>query len=266
MTATIGTPQPSASGSTEPAVADPWPSALPGAAISPSFYLQIPILMYHRIIAPDLAGDSLPGLVVPPELFDAQLSALHAAGWRTVTVAQISRALQLHRALPPRTFAISIDDGWDDGYTNALPILQRYGFHATYYVIAGRVATWTSALSPAELRALAAAGMEIGDHTLDHRALPYLSAAEMHVQVMTAADLLAGFVGERPVTFAYPSGRYDLAAEAELQADGFGMAVIEGSGAWESAANRFAVPRVRVSPTTTPAFLLSELRALEPGS
>jgi peptidoglycan/xylan/chitin deacetylase (PgdA/CDA1 family) len=222
--------------------------------------------MYHRIIPPDLAGDSLPGLVVPPELFDAQLSALHAAGWHTVTVAQISRALQLHRTLPPRTFAISIDDGWDDGYTYALPILQRYGFHATYYVIAGRVGTWTSALSPAELRALAGAGMEIGDHTLDHRALPYLSPAEMHVQVMTAADLLAGFVGKRPATFAYPSGRYDLAAEAELQADGFGMAVIEGSGAWESAANRFAVPRVRVSPTTTPAWLLNQLRALEPGS
>ena len=246
--------------------ASPSASPTPGVEIRPSFVLQIPILMYHRIIPPALAGDSLPDLVVPPALFDAQLSALHAAGWHTVTVAQISRALGLHQTLPPRTFSISIDDGWDDGYVYALPILQRYGFHATYYVIAGRVGTWANVLTPAELRTLVADGMEIGDHTLNHRALPYLSAVEMRIQVMTAADLLAGFVGKRPITFAYPSGRYDVAAEAELQADGFGMAVIEGSGAWESATDRFAVPRVRVSPTTTPAFLLGELRALEPGA
>ncbi len=228
--------------------------------------LQIPILMYHRIVPEGLAGDSLPGLVVSPELFDAQLAALQAAGWHTVTVAQISQALQLGEALPPRTFAISIDDGWDDGYTYALPLLQRHGFVATYYVIAGRVGTWRNVLTPAELQALAAAGMEIGDHTLDHVGLPYLSAAAMHVQVATSADLLAGFVGKRPATFAYPSGRYDLAAEEEVQADGFGMAVIEGSGAWESAANRFAVPRVRVSPSTTPQGLVGVLQRLEPGS
>jgi peptidoglycan/xylan/chitin deacetylase (PgdA/CDA1 family) len=262
-----GTPKPDSGGAGPGAgLAVPWPSPIADVEPSPLFSLQVPILMYHRIVPAGLAGDSLPGLVVSPELFDAQLAALHAAGWHTVTVAQISQALQLHRTLPPRTFAISIDDGWDDGYTYALPVLQRYGFHATYYVIAGRVGTWKNVLTPAELRALAAAGMEIGDHTLDHRALPYLSQAQMHVQVVAAADLLATFVGERPATFAYPSGRYDLAAEEEVQADGFGMAVIEGSGAWEGAANQFAVPRVRVSPTTTPAWLLAQLRALEPGA
>jgi peptidoglycan/xylan/chitin deacetylase (PgdA/CDA1 family) len=237
-----------------------------GLEPSPAFVLQVPILMYHRIVPAGLAGDSLPGLVVSPELFDAQLAALQAAGWHTVTVAQISQALQLGKTLPPRTFAISIDDGWDDGYLYAFPILQRHGFHATYYVVAGRVGTWQNVLTPAELKSLAAAGMEIGDHTLNHLGLPYLSAAAMHVQVATAADLIAGFVGKRPATFAYPSGRYDLAAEEEVQADGFGMAVIEGSGAWESAANRFAVPRVRVSPSTTPQGLLGTLQRLEPGS
>ncbi|MGO9205818.1 MAG: polysaccharide deacetylase family protein [Candidatus Limnocylindrales bacterium] len=266
LTPATDQPSPADGIGAEPGAASRSASPIPGAEIGSSFVLQIPILMYHRIISLALAGDSLPDLVVPPALFDAQLSALHTAGWHTVTVAQISQAIQLHRTLPPRTFAISIDDGWDDGYTYALPILQRYGFHATYYVIAGRVGTWENVLTPPELRTLVADGMEVGDHTLNHRALPYLSPAEMHIQVMTAADLLAGFVGKRPVTFAYPAGRYDPAAEAELQADGFGMAVIEGSGAWESAADRFAVPRVRVSPTTTPAFLLGELRALEPGA
>jgi len=259
----VGTQVPEPSPSPNP---PSWPSPVVGLEPSPAFVLQVPILMYHRIVPADLAGDSLPGLVVSPELFDAQLAALQAAGWHTVTVAQISQALQLGTALPPRTFAISIDDGWDDGYTYALPILQRHGFHATYYVIAGRVGTWKNVLTPAELKALAAAGMEIGDHTLDHVGLPYLSPVGLHVQIATSADVLAGFVGKRPATFAYPSGRYDLAAEEAVQADGFGMAVIEGWGAWESAANRFAVPRVRVSPSTTPVGLVGMLQRLEPGS
>ena len=243
-----------------------WPSPIPGVQPSPTFALQIPILMYHRIVPAGLAGDSLPDLVVSPELFDAQLAALHAAGWHTVTVAQISQALQLHRTFPPRTFAISIDDGWDDGYLYALPILQRYGFHATYYVVAGRVGTWQNVLTPAELRTLVADGMEIGDHTMNHLSLPSLSPAALHYQVETAAELIDRFVGERPATLAYPAGRYDAEVVAEVQADGFGLAVIEGSGAWESAADRFTVPRARVSPSTTPAGLLNQLRALEPGS
>ncbi len=243
-----------------------WPSPIPGVQPSPTFALQIPILMYHRIVPAGLAGDSLPGLVVSPELFDAQLAALHAAGWHTVTVAQISQALQLHRTFPPRTFAISIDDGWDDGYLYALPILQRYGFHATYYVIAGRVGTWQNVLTPAELRTLVADGMEIGDHTMNHLSLPSLSPAALHYQVETAAELIESFVGERPATLAYPAGRYDAEVLQEVQADGFGLAVIEGSGAWESAADRFTVPRARVSPSTTPAGLVNQLRALEPGS
>jgi peptidoglycan/xylan/chitin deacetylase (PgdA/CDA1 family) len=260
---TVATQVPEPSPSPDP---PSWPSPVAGLVPSPSFVLHVPILMYHRIVPGGLAGDSLPGLVVSPELFDAQLAALQAAGWHSVTVAQISQALQLGKALPPRTFAISIDDGWDDGYTYAFPILQRHGFHATYYVIAGRVGAWKNVLTPAELKALAAAGMEIGDHTLDHVGLPYLSPVGLHVQVATSADLLAAIVGKRPATFAYPSGRYDFAAEEEVQADGFGMAVIEGSGAWESAANRFAVPRVRVSPSTTPAGLVGMLQRLEPGS
>ena len=260
-----GTPIPAAS---EPGaqVAVRWPSPIPGVQPSPTFALQIPILMYHRIVPAGLAGDSLPGLVVSPALFDAQLAALHAAGWHTVTVAQISQALQLHRTFPPRTFAISIDDGWDDGYLYALPILQRYGYHATYYVIAGRVGTWRNVLTPDELRTLVADGMEIGDHTMNHLSLPSLSQAALHYQVETAAELIESFVGERPATLAYPAGRYDAEVLAEVQADGFGMAVIEGSGAWESAADRFTVPRVRVSPSTTPTDLVNRLQALEPGS
>ncbi len=244
-------------------------SPAPGSVTGPEFTLHVPILMYHRIVPAALAGNSLPGLVISPALFDAQLAALHAAGWHAITVAQIAAALAARTPLPPRTFAISIDDGWADGYTYALPILQRYGDHATYFVPAARVGVLVNFLSPAELRTLAADGMEIANHTYsgDQIVLTDLSPAQVQFQIEAGAQRLASIVGTRPVTFAYPAGRYDLVAEQDLAADGFTMAVTEGGSTYaETWANRYAVARVRVSPGTTPAGLLGVLRELEPGS
>ena len=272
--AVVASPSPAPSPSpgfapTAPPSRRPPAAPLPAFLAGPSFTLHVPILMYHRIVPANQAGDSLPGLVVSPQLFDSQLALLHSAGWHAVTVAEIAQALARQQPLPPRTFAISIDDGWADGYTYALPILQHYGYHATYFVPAGRVGVLVNFLSPAELRTLAADGMEIADHTYsgDQIVLTDLSIAQMQYQIQAAAQRLAGIVGRRPVTFAYPAGRFDLAAEQLLNQDGFTMAVIEGAQGYdETWLDRYAVPRLRVSPGTSPQALLGEMEAIEPGA
>ena len=246
-----------------------WPLPIAGLVPPAGFALHVPILMYHRIVDPAQAGDALPGLVVPPALFSRQMAALSAAGWRTVTVAQVFDALQHGRALPPRTVAISFDDGYDDDYANALPILRRYGYVATAYVISGRIRATNppgTFLTPAHVAALAAAGWEIGDHTVSHLELPALAPAFRHAQVMGAWQRIEALTGERPATFAYPAGRFDAASIAELARDGFGLALTTAGGALETWANRLAAPRVRVTPSTLPSQLLAALRALEPGS
>ncbi|WP_241759549.1 polysaccharide deacetylase family protein [Pyxidicoccus parkwayensis] len=85
------------------------------------------------------------------------------------------------------------------------PLFARYGMHATFYVNSGRVGASSSYLSLADLRSLAAAGHEIGGHTVDHVDLSTVPAAEARHQICDCrADLMAmGF----PVTsFAYPFG------------------------------------------------------------
>ena len=61
-----------------------WPEPTPGLQPPNGFDLRVPVLMYHRVVDPAAAGNSLPGLVVPPMLFAAQLAQLHALGWRTI--------------------------------------------------------------------------------------------------------------------------------------------------------------------------------------
>lgn len=225
--------------------------------------LHVPVLMYHRIVPPAQAGDSLSSLVVPPSLFAAQMDALKAAGWHTITAATLATDLAKGIRPAPRSLVITFDDGYDDGYTHALPILKAHGFVATFYVIAGRIGNAPGpleALTPQHLQALAKAGMEIGNHTYNHVDLATASPAARHYQVLAASAKIQALVGVAPVTLAYPFGAWDPAAAADVEAAGIGIAFTTVEGARESWSTRYASPRVRVGPGTTPAMLLELLQ------
>ncbi len=257
------------------------PVTAPANEKAGSFTLHIPILMYHRIVPPAEAGDSIPGLVVPPDTFANQLDALERADWHTITMAALANDLQAHVTPPKRTFVITIDDGWDDGYTYALPILQSHGFVATYFVIAGRI-DQPGFLTSGHLQALVAAGDEIGDHTMDHYDLAEQAAVRLPYEIDAAAARIAQVTGRWPESFAYPSGVVDRVVAAAVAAcQELRIAVTEepvapeepGAStpptgmpvALETWADRFVVPRIRVTPNTTPTNLVGDLGILEAG-
>lgn len=231
-----------------------WPPAATNTP-DPSFTLRVPILMYHRIVALADAGPALPGLVIDPAVFAQQLGLLAGAGWHTITLATLQVDLATGRQPPPRTFVITIDDGHRDGLTNALPILRRFGFVATYFVVMGRIrqATYLSAI---DLQALAGAGMEIADHTMDHHDVAALHGPALAHDIGAAAQAILQITGRAPTTFAYPAGEWSLEAVGAVQAAHLGMAVTTREGVLETWATRFLVPRLRVSPSVTPGMLL----------
>jgi peptidoglycan/xylan/chitin deacetylase (PgdA/CDA1 family) len=88
------------------------------------------ILTYHRVL--DRPDPMIEGGGLDVAGFDAQLRVLAA----NFNVLRLDEAL--HRlasaSLPPRAVALTFDDGYADNYTNALPILQRHGLSATFFV------------------------------------------------------------------------------------------------------------------------------------
>ena len=117
----------------------PLPATTPKAgAPIPVTAWRVPILMYHLITAP-VPSYALEGLVVSPTLFDAQMRALKDAGWTTITAARLTADLTAGRKPAPRTVVVTFDDCYADGWQNAMPILQRYGFVGTFYIITDRV-------------------------------------------------------------------------------------------------------------------------------
>jgi peptidoglycan/xylan/chitin deacetylase (PgdA/CDA1 family) len=218
--------------------------------------------MYHRVVPIAQAGATLEALDVPPARFAAQMAALASAGWRTITAAQLADDLAAAVTPPPKTFVVTFDDGYDDGYTYALPILQAHGFVGTYFIVPGRVteANWAGiALSPEHIRALAAAGMEIANHTYSHIGLAGKPIATVRHQVVAASERIERIVGTAPTTFAYPFGAWDAPSADEVAAAGMVLAFTTVEGAREAWATRLESPRIRVGPSTTPAALVAQL-------
>jgi peptidoglycan/xylan/chitin deacetylase (PgdA/CDA1 family) len=197
-----------------------------------------------------------PNLWVPPDLFRQQLEALVAGGWHAITMARLAADMEADRPPIPRSFVITIDDGHEDEFTGAFPVLTSLHLVATYYVVTGRLGE-PGDLTREQVARLAAAGMEIGDHTVDHVNLARLTGAALQLQIVEAADVIQSIVGERPATFAYPFSDWNANVVAAVARAGFSAAAINRELGPEDWSNRFLLPRLEVDPGTAPAVLLA---------
>jgi peptidoglycan/xylan/chitin deacetylase (PgdA/CDA1 family) len=220
---------------------------------------NVPVLMFHRIVPIAESGGSGSSLIDPPESFTAQMKAFFDAGWHSITVATLIRNMNADVAIPPKTFAITFDDGWEDGYTYAFPIMRRFGFVATYFVVGGYIGE-KDMLSGLELRELEAAGNEIGNHTQNHTSLTSTSIAHARQDVEDCSKTIARETGHRPVSMAYPMGAINTAvALAMAGIPDIQMALTTGYGETQTWGERYNTPRVRVNPWTDGPKLVASL-------
>jgi len=222
-------------------------AALAGAARSShaAAWGGVPVLMYHRIdavVPRDAVGRDL---TIEPAAFAAQLAFLRAHAIATLTAEQLARAIAQGRR-PQRAVVLTFDDGYDDAATTALPLLVKYGAHATFYVSSGFVGT-PRHLSWRQMRALRAAGNELACHGTFHLDLSTLNRAGQEREARHCVDTFAHYLGGfRPATYAYPAGKYDATTFAVMRALALRAAFTERPGTVRSLAHPFALPRRRV--------------------
>jgi peptidoglycan/xylan/chitin deacetylase (PgdA/CDA1 family) len=237
------------------------PLRLPGRL--PQRQITVPILMYHRINVPPPGASSLTrGLTVHPADFARQMRWLKRNGYRTVTQRELFEALFRGRRLGPKPILITFDDGYQDLFYKASPVLARLGMRATAYVISGRTTgidrtflTWR------QLRTLERLGIEIGSHTVTHCDLTSLPDHQALRELVRSRRALEYRLRHPVQWFAYPFGAYDSRIERLARRAGYVLAVTTQPGAVQSARQPLALRRLRVLDSTGVGGLAAMLGA-----
>lgn len=218
----------------------------------------VPVLMYH-VIAPSPAGAKYAGLWVSPDAFRAQVDALARAGYTAVTLDQVLDAWDGKPALPPKPVVLTFDDGYLSQGKDAGAILAQRGWPGVLYLAWHNLGT-PGGITRTRVQAMLKAGWEIDAHTIDHRDLTTLGAADLREEVAGSRQKIRQAFGVPVNGFCYPAGRFDPAVEQAVRDAGYRSATTELPGRATPSQDRFALSRIRVSAGDSPGAVLARVR------
>jgi len=176
--------------------------------------------MYH-MIAEHPSHKKKTGLRVSPLMFEKQLKWFSDNGWSFIKMSELSKYENSEKIV-----AITFDDGYEDNYLAALPLLKKYNACATLYLVIDRHENdWSvkknlkhntgdlareNKLSDNQVKEMLASNLfELGGHTITHPYLPKLSAKEREQEMIGCKSMLEETFNTNVSSFAYPFGIYD---------------------------------------------------------
>jgi peptidoglycan/xylan/chitin deacetylase (PgdA/CDA1 family) len=179
--------------------------------------IHLPVIAYHQI-----SSDSKPKdpwrLTVPIKRFERQMRYLHEHGYRSVSLAELLNLSA--NGLPGRKkcVVITFDDGYENFLTLAYPILQRYKFTATVFLITDRIRERDGQkrgsddhfLSWQQIMSLQKDGISFGSHTCTHFPLTRLSKMKVWHELVSSKECLEKRLGKKAQLLAYPYGDSNL--------------------------------------------------------
>jgi peptidoglycan/xylan/chitin deacetylase (PgdA/CDA1 family) len=215
--------------------------------------------MYHKVDE-ILPGTRYPGNHVLPDAFDEQLAELKRWNYQSITFEQWLAFKEKRAGLPDRPIIITFDDGYRSTYQTAWPTLQRYGFSATVFLVAGLIGktnAWDAderqepLLAENEIREMQRAGIAFGSHTQSHRALTRIPLEEAASELADSRVTLESILG-RPVTsLCYPFAKQNRAIRSLARKTGYDAAVIGRGGINREWTDPFALRRIKIDTGTT---------------
>lgn len=211
---------------------------------------KLPILAYRRI-----CPDSLNA--VSPEIFASQLERLKNSGYYSATWEDWRSAQLAKTPLPGKAVLLTFDGGYLDFFEYVLPLLKRFDFTATVFLVAesiGKTNTWEKAdaeqvqlMGWREIRQLRDAGIEFGSMSATYQPLTNLSPTEIVREGAISRAILERGLGKSVKCFAYPYGCCDKIVQHLMGAIGYTFGVSYGSGFSSFDDSLLSLPRIQIT-------------------
>ena len=187
-------------------------------------------MTYHSI---DTSGSIIS---TDPEVFQDQMKILSEENFAVKPLSEIVHCLKNKEEIPPKTIALTFDDGFQNFYQRAFPVLSFYGFPATVFLVAdhcGKYNDWQGnpsylprarLLSWEEIGFLAMNNIEFGAHTCTHPDLTKISLTAAEREITESKTIIEENTGRKVELFAYPYGRFNQPVK-QIVAENYAAAV-----------------------------------------
>lgn len=195
--------------------------------------IRVPILTYHSIRPYYLHETaSVKEFDIPPDLFEQQLDYLIQQGYTTISFRDLIDHFNMGKQLPKKPIILTLDDGWENQYEYALPILQKKKLIATFFIFTNAIGR-KHYMSWDQINMLDAKGMTIGSHTKFH---PYLFKMTDHAalwkEIAESKDIIESHINKPVYVLAYPFGLYNDQNVAVVKEAGYEAARGEDKQGW----------------------------------
>lgn len=200
-----------------------------------------PILTYHNI------GDHQVGHlnIVTPQSFDHQMDYIKRHGYKVISFEDYVTARE-HGKMPRNSVVIHFDDGYKDNYTKAFPVLKKYDFPATFFVVSDFINQKDNFMTWSQLKEMDKAGYIIGAHTRRHPYLPNLSIDEATDEIAGSKRIIEENLGKPVDFFVYPIGGFSDDIKNIVIKTGFRAAATTNRGRSRFNKDLFELNRIRL--------------------
>jgi len=164
---------------------------------------SIPILGYHG-----LGDQSATAYYIYPENFTKQMQWLKDNGYHVISMDKLFDGLNGKTKLPFKPVVITFDDGNITNYTIAYPILKKFHYPATFFVISGVTGSDPDRMNWEQVKEMAKHGMTIGSHTVNHDNLAKMKLGPARAEIIDSKKAIEDKLGVEVKYFSYPNGGY----------------------------------------------------------
>jgi peptidoglycan/xylan/chitin deacetylase (PgdA/CDA1 family) len=211
----------------------------------------VPIIMYHRVNYTEKPQQS----ITSPENFRWQMEYIKKHGYQVIRLADLVQAQKTGKRLPKKSVVISFDDGTEDNYTYAFPILKEYGFPAIIFIPFKHV-DLNDFLKTAQIKEMLAAGIDFGSHAYHHAYLPDLPLDQQKLEIFESKHALEKTFGIPIDYFAYPVGGFMPQTKQMVIEAGYKAACTTNRGEDKGNQDLYELKRIRFSDKDNKNYIL----------